>query len=284
MRVLVAGSGGMLGRALLDVLGADDELDVLTASRAGGFDAIRDAPEDLLAESGCDWAINAIGVLASRIDPAEPASVEGAYAVNSAFPQRLAEAARAAGCGLIHVSTDGVFAPDGGPADERTPPDAPDAYGLSKRLGEPPAPAITLRCSIIGTEDAPARSLLGWALSQPRGAVIEGHTDRAWNGVTTLALARLCAAAIRDPAGPPTPLHVVPADVVSKADLLALCLREFGREDVRVEPIESGSPRTRTLATCHEAEHGRLWRDAGYDRVPAIGELVGELAAQRRSG
>jgi dTDP-4-dehydrorhamnose reductase len=286
MRVLVAGSDGMLGRALVDVLEADGGFEVVATSRgregAFGFDAMRDSPDGLLADAGCDWVINAIGMLASRIDSAQPAGVADAIAVNAVFPQRFAAAAEAAGCRLIHISSDGVFAPQGDPVDESAPPDAADLYGLTKRLGEPPAPAITLRCSIVGTEHGPARSLLGWALSQPRGAVIEGHTDRAWNGVTTLALARLCGAAIREPAGLPSPLHVVPADVLSKAELLALCLREFGREDVRVEPVASDSPRSRTLATGHDAEHERLWRSAGYDGPPPIAELVAELAAQHR--
>lgn len=276
----------MLGRELVRVLERDRDLEVLTSSRGGEgglrFDATADPPEQLLADAECDWVINAIGVLASRIDASDPASVTVANQVNGEFPLRLAGAAEETGCRLIHVSTDGVFAPEGGPADERTPPDAGDPYGLGKRRGEPPAPAITLRCSIIGIEEGEPRSLLGWALSRPRGAVIEGHTDRAWNGVTTVALSRLCAAIARGDADPPAPLHVVPADVLSKADLLALCLREFGRDDVEVRPVESGSPRTRTLATCHPAEHARLWAAAGYGAVPAIAELVAELAARSR--
>jgi dTDP-4-dehydrorhamnose reductase len=287
-RVLVAGADGMLGRELVGVLEHDRHLEVVTSSRSGEggrrFDATADPPEELLSAVDCDWAINAIGVLAGRIDASDPVSVTVANQVNGAFPLRLARAAEETGCRLIHVSTDGVFAAEGGPADEGTPPDAGDPYGLSKRHGEPPAPSITLRCSIIGTEEGEPRSLLGWALSRPRGAVIEGHTDRVWNGVTTLALARVCAGIIRENAELPVPVHVVPADVLSKADLLALCLREFGRDDVELRPVESGSPRTRTLATRHPAEHERLWTAAGYDGVPAIAELVAELAARARTG
>ena len=277
---------------MVDVLGGVPGLEAIAVSRhpsatAPGFDAARGDVAALVTELDPDWVVNAIGVLRSRIDESDAASVAHAATINERFPHRLATAC--AGRRLIHLSTDAVFAGDAAPYDESATPDAQDPYGRAKAAGEPAGDGIvTVRCSVVGTEAGEPHSLLGWALSQPSPMTITGYTDARWNGLTSLALARVCGAVIAGVAEPlPSPLHLVPADSATKARLLELVLAAFGRSDVRVEPRPSGRPIDLTLATRHGREGTALWTAAGYKRAPTIAAMIGELArstsGQRRA-
>jgi dTDP-4-dehydrorhamnose reductase len=62
---------------------------------------------------------------------------ERAFAVNAAAVLWLAEACRAAGATLVHISTDYVFSgAKGAPYTESDATDAPNVYGVSKAAGE----------------------------------------------------------------------------------------------------------------------------------------------------
>jgi dTDP-4-dehydrorhamnose reductase len=276
----------MLGSMLVAVLGANPKLEVSHTARrpddrsALPFDAARDSVEELLRGGDWQWVINAIGVTRPHIDETDPQSVEAALEVNGRFPHRLAAAA-GPGQRVVAISTDGVFSGSDGPYGEDTEPDAPDLYGRSKREGEISAPGVVqLRCSIIGPQPRGSASLLEWALSQPRGARIPGFTNQRWNGLTTLHFAKLCEGMISAEIGElPAPLHVIPDDSVSKAELLGLALHAFGRDDVEVVPAEADEAADRTLVTDHPDANRRLWSAAGYSRPPQIETMIEELAA-----
>jgi dTDP-4-dehydrorhamnose reductase len=285
-RVLVLGADGMLGSMVCRVLSDVPEFDVVRCSRSASrrdlvFDANHDSVEELLDTAQCDWIINGIGILDCHIDESDPASVATAIHVNSTLPNRLAAAIAGRDSRLIHVTTDGVFSGRNAPYDEHATHDEVRIYGRSKSLGEPrSANCITLRCSIVGPETSPAHSLLGVVLSQPHGSVITGYTNHRWNGVTTLHLARVCAALIRGGHDDlPSLLHIVPGDEVSKAELIRLCLTAFGRNDLRVEDQPAPQPINRILTTRHSETNRRLWDAAGYAEPPAIADMVAELAA-----
>lgn len=290
--VLVLGATGMLGSMVARVLGAIPDFDVFGTIRGGidsmasspdiellEFDASRDPVEGLVSSGDFEWIINAIGIIKPRIAEDDPASVARAIAINAAFPHRLAAALRP-GQRVIQIATDAVFSGASGPYDEISVHDGATVYGRSKSLGETPAPGfVHLRCSIIGPELGAPVSLLGWALSQPRGARIKGYVNQRWNGITTLHFARLCSAVIGGKVGaPPSPLHVVPADTVSKAELLALALAAYGRADVEVEPCAAPRALDFTLSTTHETECRRLWAAAGHAEPPSIRAMIVELA------
>ena len=289
--VLVLGAGGMLGTMVSEVLGEEPGLEVTTAARGlsgratGGspdvsFDALDDPLADLLDSHSFDWIVNAIGVTKPRIDVNDPASIENAIAINGLFPHRLAAASATRGQRVIQIETDGVFSGIRGPYYESSPHDPVDIYGKTKSLGEATAGNVVhLRCSIVGVEAMPSISLLGWALSAPRGARLPGYTNHRWNGVTTLHFAKLCAAVIAG-AEVPSAQHVVPADSVTKAQLLVLALASFGRNDITITTEAAPKPIDRTLATVHRETNDRLWKLAGYDRPPTIREMVSELAAR----
>jgi dTDP-4-dehydrorhamnose reductase len=277
----------MLGRSIGRVLALTPGLEVITATRRGGdgalrFDAAEDSVAELLERARCEWVVNAIGILRRRINEADPASVATAIEINAVFPQRLAAAAGQEAT-VIQIATDGVFSGSGAPYDEGALHDATDIYGRSKSLGEARGQVLNLRCSIVGPEAPPARSLLGWALSQPPDAEIVGYSNHRWNGLTILHFGRVCAALIRDDrAELPSPLHLVPADVVSKAELLTLCLSAFGRDDVTVSAAPADCAVDRTLSSMYPEANRELWAAAGYAKLPTIAEMVAELAAFAR--
>jgi len=283
--VLVLGADGMLGSMVARVLSSNPALNVARSTRTGAqqdltFDATRDPVGDLLAATRCDWIINAIAILDRGIDDGDPNSVAAAIDVNASFPNRLAAAA-GRDRRVVHISTDGVFSGQDAPYDESAPHDAAGLYARSKSLGEPRFPnCVTLRCSVIGPEKSPPKSLLSTVLSQPPGSVVTGYTNHYWNGVTTLHLAKLCEALIQsDHCHHPSVLHVVPGDVVSKAELIGLCFESFERSDLTLMAQPAVVPVDRTLRTEHPEINQRLWTRAGYAAPPTIGEMVKELAA-----
>lgn len=279
----------MLGSMVADVLAESEELSVTTTARtpdppAHGFDAERDSVAELLSGRDIEWIVNAIGVIKPRIDESDPESVYHAIEVNSRFPYLLAKALEP-GQRVIQIATDCVYSGTTGGYDEDAPHDPTDVYGKTKSLGEAPCPDfLHLRCSIIGPERGEARSLLGWMLSQPRDAEVSGYTNHRWNGVTTLHFAKLCRAVILERVtGLPCPLHVVPGDTVTKAELLELGLGAFGRSDVTVRPGPADTVVDRTLTTKHTAANRRLWEAAGCGGdPPSVAAMVSELAARVR--
>jgi dTDP-4-dehydrorhamnose reductase len=269
------------------VLAGHPHLDVVATSRHGdagslAFEVGRSSIGDLLDSTRCEWIVNAIGVLDREINEHDPESVAAAIDVNARFPHVLAGATK--GQRIINVATDGVFSGRHAPYDEGSPADAEGVYARSKALGEVRSPmVVNLRCSIIGPEQPPPISLLGWALSQPSGAAVAGYTDHRWNGVTSLQFAKLCAALIAGTlVDVPDLVHVVPEDSVSKAELLRLALDAFDRSDVTVLARPAGRPVDRTLRTVYEDFNRRLWAAAGYPRPPLIAQMLQELAALNR--
>ena len=286
-RVLVLGANGMLGRMVARVLASHPALEVVASTRQGSraaikFDSSCDSLREVLDATDCEWIVNAIGVLDSRIDEDDPQSVATAIDTNATFPNRLAAAA--GDRRVIQISTDGVFSGRDAPYDERALHDAPGVYARSKSLGEVSSPTlVNLRCSIIGPEEQPARSLLGWALSQPSGATITGYTNHYWNGITTYHFAKLCAATVLGTApGLPGVLHVVPGDAVDKAELLRLLLSAFDRDDVTVVADPAPARVDRRLSTVYPEVNESLWAAAGYRSPPTIEEMVGELSVVGR--
>ncbi len=132
MRVLVAGSGGQLGRALTALAGPDAEI---IAPAEADFDITdRDAIARALSRARPDLIVNAAAYTAVDRAESEP---ERAMLLNGTAPGWLAEAARAAGAAIVHVSTDFVF--DGARGSPYPPDAAPvplGIYGATKLAGE----------------------------------------------------------------------------------------------------------------------------------------------------
>lgn len=132
MRILVTGTRGLLGAAIVREFGSDHELRGL--DRAGLDITNSVAVETAIASSSPDVIINCAAdndVDGAEDDPAR------AFRVNAFGVLALARASTAAGAVLVHFSSDFVF--DGETARPYIEEDRPNprgAYGASKLLGE----------------------------------------------------------------------------------------------------------------------------------------------------
>ncbi len=295
-RVVVLGASGMLGSMVVDYLARQPLLEVGATVRSKGLlDSlarrvrgvrwtILDAEQtsvqglvDLL--DGASWAINALGVIKPYIHDDNPTEVERAVIVNALFPYRLGRAAEEVGCHVIQIATDCVFSGRRGRYVESDEHDPLDAYGKTKSLGEVRSPSVChLRCSIVGPEPKAHVSLLDWFIGQRHGARVNGFTNHQWNGITTLHFAKLCLGVITGNLPIGHVQHVLPADTVSKAELLRYFADAYGRTDIAIVPVEAKVPLDRTLATEDQPLNRRLWQAAGYENPPTIPEMIGEMA------
>jgi dTDP-4-dehydrorhamnose reductase len=289
MKVAILGSTGMLGSMVRRYLSTQPGYDPTCPSRYCYLpDATTATPAYLFGLlQGHDYCINCIGLIKPRIDESSPRSVRDAIQVNALFPHMLAQAAERSKCRVIQIATDCVYSGTGqsaGVHDELSPHDPLDIYGKTKSLGEVVSPNVYhLRCSIVGPEQAGRAkdSLLEWFLGQPQGATVKGYTNHLWNGITTLAFARLCHGIMRVGLWDNLPpvQHVVPLAPVTKARLLSDFACFYNREDVSIGKIAAPIAVDRTLTTIYPEVNSALWLAADYASRPSIGELVAELAA-----
>ena len=140
MKLLIAGAGGQLGRALQAQVPAGASV---IAPPEAEFDITNPAQvAAVVAASGATHLVNAAAYTA--VDKAE-SDLETARRINVDAVAILADAARAAGLKFVHVSTDFVF---DGRSSTPYAPDAPTnplgAYGVTKRDGELAASADAL--------------------------------------------------------------------------------------------------------------------------------------------
>lgn len=286
MKALVLGSTGMLGVQVATQLAASG-IDVTGTSRRASmlpgtlsFDAERDSIRELLdASERFDYIVNAIGIIKPYIKDGIAADEERALRVNSLFPHELARTAENLNAKVIQIATDCVYSGVTGNYLESEKHDALDVYGKTKSLGEVASPAMMhLRCSIIGREVGRSTSLVEWVLGQEKNVKISGYTNHRWNGVTTDVFGQLCAGIITESEFTPGMQHIVPANVVSKFQLVSEIARVGDRTDITVDPFEATDVIDRTLSTEQSARNSTLWAAAGFPEAPTVEAIVASLA------
>jgi dTDP-4-dehydrorhamnose reductase len=287
IKVAILGSTGMLGSMVFRYLSQQPGL-ILRPTERSSFDAAKAELSNMVEVlDGQDYAINCIGVIKPRIDALSSSSVERAIQVNSLFPHRLAVAAKETGTRVLQIATDCVYSGIGASANrynEHSLHDSTDIYGQTKSLGEVFSSQVRhLRCSIVGPEGAgrPCDSLLEWFLSRPSGAIVHGFSNHRWNGVTTLAFARLVGGIMREGLwGFLSPVqHIVPNYWATKYELLSYFARWYNRESVSVVSGASAVAIDRVLVTRFPAINIQVWGAAGYAAPPTISGMIQEMAA-----
>ena len=146
-RILITGGSGQVGHCLKAQLEGCAELSVPDSSALNIADrrSVRQAVETFRP----DYIINAAAYTA--VDKAE-SDAERAFAVNRDGARHLAEAAKAAGAAMLHISTDYVFDGAGGaPYDEAAPTAPQNIYGASKLAGEQTVLAACRRAVVMRT-------------------------------------------------------------------------------------------------------------------------------------
>ena len=293
--VLVLGGTGMLGSMVTDELARRSGIRVTATWRASSrsaqpvkipgvewvpFDAADSrVDEALLACGHHQWIVNAIGITKPLIRDDNPQQVERALRINALLPHAIARVADALGARVLQIATDCVYSGAKGAYVETDTHDALDVYGKTKSLGECFSPnVINLRCSIIGPEPRDFKFLLEWFRSQPTGANVNGFVNHKWNGITTLHFARLCAGMIETEPRLPHLQHVVPAGVISKAEMLREFAAAYGRTDVHINDTVAATVIDRTLSTVTPELNRRLWQAARYETPPTVPDMIAEVA------
>lgn len=243
------------------------------------FDAEIDDLEGVpITWSPGDYIINCIGIIKSQIDASNEISVARAHAINAGFPVKLAKFAEAHNLKVIQIATDCVFSGAVGGYSELSEHDPVDVYGVTKSLGEVVSPNVLhLRVSIIGRESRGFTSLYEWLVRQPRAAKVIGFTNHFWNGVPAVHFGRWARAIVEGNKFKPGVQHVIPSDVVSKAQLLHFIAEHEMRTDLIIENGRDNNNINRSLVTIDPTYNQEIWGLAGYREIPSIQQLVAEI-------
>jgi len=242
VKILVFGSSGMIGSAILRVLSQNEEWQVYGTARNSaikqffnpligsriiiGIDVEQsDSMIEVLGNIKPNVVINCVGITKHK-----PFSDNPLFSVpiNSLMPHKLANLCELIGARLIHISTDCVFSGIKGNYSENDVPDARDVYGKSKQLGEVDYQnTLTLRTSTIGHELESKFGLLDWFLSQQ--IECRGYSRAFFSGLPTVIFAEI----IRDiiiPRPELSGLYHVSAKSINKFDLLKLIARVYDKK------------------------------------------------------
>jgi len=241
MKVLVLGASGMIGNAIIRVLGMNKDWDVSGTVRhasirghfpddiAGklitGIDVDDGNLEQVFLKVKPDIVINCIGLTKHLPEASDPLRT---IKLNAMFPHLLDSYCEQYTSRLVHISTDCIFSGNRGKYVEEDPSDAKDIYGKSKYLGEVvDTQAITLRTSTIGHEILTSYGLLEWFLLQQDKC--NGYSRAIFSGLPSVTLAEV----IRDHVIPNedlSGLYHVAGPSISKYDLLNSIADEYNKK------------------------------------------------------
>jgi len=185
MKVLILGSNGRLGSALVRRWKALPDIEVVALTRADV-----DLADPKNAEAGL--AANEFGVGDVVVNCAASTDVdgcekdrEGAFRVNAESPGRIARLCAARGARLVHIGTDYVF--DGSldrPYTEEDEPKPLSHYGLTKHEGDREVMAASpahcvVRVSWVFGPDKPSfvDAIVKRALTSPEAAAVHDKTS-----------------------------------------------------------------------------------------------------------
>ena len=284
----ILGSSGMLGSHLVKAF-ENSEFGVVEFSRSHRhsskdkskyyLDASRDDWQNNLEKSGVvfKYLINCIGIIRHKIDLQDASSVTNAVLVNSVFSIALTDYCVKRNIRLIQIFTDCVYSGQSGFYSESSPKSPSDVYGLTKSIGEVLASfSMNIRCSFIGLETSTNFELMSWVLSEGKRNKIPGYIDHKWNGVTALHLAKLIKSIVEEDRYKPGTQHFIPANIVSKFELLKFISIYGAMGQIGILSQDSGVVTNRTLSTLHTQKNRDYWTLAGYSEPPTIECMVKE--------
>jgi len=236
MKVLILGSTGMAGHLI--TLYFQQQGHEVTAFSNTPFPYCKNIIGDafdtkmfkqMLIDDEYDAVINCIGILNEAAEEKKSAAVY----LNSYLPHLIADMLKDKKTKLIQMSTDCVFAGNGGPYYEDSLRDGKTFYDRTKALGEvEDYKNLTFRNSIVGPDMNPnGIGLFNWFMKQK--GTIQGFSGAIWTGVTTLTLAKAMEQAIKENL---TGLfNLVNNMSISKYDLLNLFNKYFKNDSITIE-------------------------------------------------
>ena len=286
-RWLVTGAGGMLGTDMVAALTTRGE-PVTGLDRAGLDVTDARAVSDAIADGRPDVVVNCAAWTA--VDDAE-ASEERALAVNADGAANLAAACAGRGARLVQVSTNYVFAGDGGrPYAETDVPAPRTAYGRTKLAGERavlerlPGSAYVVRTAWLYGAHGP--SFVGTMIKLEEGrptvdVVDDQHGQPTW----TVDVAAQIIALVQSAAAPGI-YHATSSGQTTWFGLAREIFGLLGADPARVRPIPSSAmPRPAPRPAYSVLGHG-AWAAPRVAPIgqwrPALRRAFPDLVAARR--
>jgi len=285
--VVILGTSGMIGSAIARYFDSN-HIEVIEVNRKYSSKILKGAAFQFNANvedfesldkfvPGNSLILNCYGLIRHKIDINSAQSIEDAQVINHRFPIRLMKYAEERNHKIIQIGTDCVFSGTTGSYSEDASKDPIDVYGETKALGEEYSKNLmTLRVSVVGQEVKSHLEIMDWVLNSEKNATIQGFKNHFWNGVTSLHLAKILYAIVKEDLFSAGYHHLVPADRVSKFDLLELIAKFGGRDDLTVNPFESHTAIDRTLTTIYPEFNSMLWQLAGYASPATIAAMISE--------
>ena len=282
MTVFVLGATGMLGQAVArELLVAGSEVVQISRSAFVQWDFFRSdfkslASKVVITES--DFLVNCIGWIPQKSSGITEKDEVDAHELNIELVRQIHHSQQSLDFGWIQIVTDCVFSGISGGYIENSPFDPEDLYGKTKAEGESyMGGAMRIRSSIIGPDPIHRSGLFEWFKKQPESSRVQGFANHFWNGVSTKAFGRLVAGLTTTDRVRPGLHHWIPADSLSKLELLKIFRAELGRLDIAIEDHLTDQQVNRVLATQNVAMSSLLWEVAGYKNIPTVEELVKEF-------
>lgn len=195
MRIIILGSNGMIGSAILHILSSVKDADVYGFVRKKiSFQKYKQVTfKDFvdvykkIEKYKPNLVINALGITKHNKNIL---NLKEAINVNSIFPIELSEYCDKKKIKFIHISTDCVFSGIHGNYNEKSLKDANDFYGQTKIISENICKrSLVLRTSTIGHEFSSTNGLLEWFLSQDK--ICKGYTRAIFSGLTNIEFAKI---------------------------------------------------------------------------------------------
>jgi dTDP-4-dehydrorhamnose reductase len=290
--LVILGTSGMIGSAIARYF-ENNHIKVIEVNRKYSSKILEGAAfqfdakvEDLASLDkfvpGNSLILNCYGLIRHKIDINSAQSIEDAQVINTRFPIRLTKYAEERNHRIIQIGTDCVFSGKTGSYSEGATKDPIDVYGETKARGEEFSKSLmTLRVSVIGEEVKSHLEIMDWVLNSEKNAILQGFKNHFWNGVTSLHLAKILYVIVKEDLFSAGYHHLVPADRISKFDLLELIAKFGGRDDLTVNPYEAQTAIDRTLTTIYPEFNSMLWQLAGYASPATIAVMINEYFSRK---
>lgn len=278
MKVLVLGGTGLLGKEVVNLLKNSAGYDIYWTSRDGrdssiAFNIIGGDITQLIHDVRPDLVINATVVKHWR-NGSSAIRAREMFIVNSWFPRKLTRLAHNFQFNFIHISTNAVFSGFKGNYGTNDFTFPASYYGITKRLGEcKSSRTLTIRTSFVQDKQILNNGQRKEApINNSLKRKIKVSTKDIWNGVTDSILSNLILGIAKNSEFIFGLYHFVPAGSLSKIELLSWCNQNLWNGTITLEEKHRIWGRRLTLISQPDTSQ-LLWKLAGYNRTPYIGEI-----------